>query len=266
MTMMRLICWCMIGFSMGVLAYELGWRKCLKVAPYFFVGWLAITIWTNVWPLFPGWRGWFKMGIPLNVWEFAPLSIGLFGAWIASKVRIKLAGILGLVMLGLFAAEVATIACNEERVAHIRAVCENSPRIRAAIKNEESKKDIINGRPFYNAMCLGIALLGAGLVLVMFKLKDEPTKVFVTIIGLWMGGRALGSILGGIGITPKVEVAVPFLSGGGSLIVATLWSLGLVAIGLKENLYKERMSSGENVDGYSRISAEAAYSRLEFLG
>lgn len=29
---------------------------------------------------------------------------------------------------------------------------------------------------------------------------------------------------------------------------------------------KERMSSGENVDGYSRISAEAAYSRLEFLG
>lgn len=213
---------------MALLAWIIGWKNLLKAAPYIFFGWLGLAVWATVWPPFPEWRGWLRLGIPFNILEFAPMAIGLMGAWIASKTRARVMTILGMIVMLLFAAEVAVIACSEERMERIRRVCSERPVGREALERCEAECDTVRGRPYYNTMCAGVGLLGVGLILLIRRKDDEPAKVYMTVIGLSIGGRAIGSALGGIGITPMVEIAVPFLSGGGSLIVATLLSLCVV--------------------------------------
>lgn len=61
----------------------------------------------------------------------------------------------------------------------------------------------------------------------------DRLAAFPGVAGLSIGVRAVGSVLGGIGITPMVEIAVPFLSGGGSLAAITILSLGIVCLAFK---------------------------------
>lgn len=223
----RLVAWIGIGCSLALLAWIIGWKSLLKAAPYLFFGWLGLAVWATAWPQFPEWRGWLKFGVPFNILEFAPMAVGLMGAWIAQKTGAKMMRVLGVMVMVLLAAEVVTIACSEERQERIRRSCEDSAVEREAFERYKEQRETVRGRPYYNAMCVGIGLLGLGLVLLIRRGEDEPAKVYVTVIGLSIGGRAIGSVLGGIGITPMVEIVVPFLSGGGSLIVATLLSLGV---------------------------------------
>lgn len=230
----RLVAWVILGCSLAGMAWAIGWKSLLRAAPFIFFGWLGLAVWATAWPPFPEWRGWLKFGVPFNVLEFAPVAIGLLGAWIASKTGMRVMRVLWAIVVILLAAETAIIACHEERAERVRRFFAESQIRREAMKQREPNGDPLgDGRLFYNTMCIGVCLLGSGLLLLVRQVDDEPTKVFVTVIGLSIGGRAVGSVLGGIGITPMVEIAVPFLSGGGSLAAITILSLGIVCMAFK---------------------------------
>ena len=269
----HMLCWTVIGLSLSVLAYMLGWRRWLKAAPFVAIGWAGLVFYASTCPLVNGHLGWISIGcIRINVLEFGPVVLSLFAAYLVRVFNCKAIVTVGIALLVIAGAAGYRAYCRQNhyeqsellpsqqivaRDAHQTAYAFLQNQSVGAIRKSKwfgssdvnlrhlpestttcmpASVSVLFGRWSLILLVLALGMMGVGIGVASRTAFDEPMRAYVLIWGGLVLIPCFLNILGCVGFVPIFDFGIPFACYGGTLVMSTL--LGL-AILVSENHERE---------------------------
>ena len=114
--------WNVLGLTAFCMAIIVGWKRWLKVAPFVFVGWVALWSVAHMREFVAGSSTIVLIGpISLEVWALFPVAFALLVAWLRQRYGVQTKRILFIVGIAAFAAITVHVFTNANRMTHLAA-------------------------------------------------------------------------------------------------------------------------------------------------
>lgn len=267
----RMVCCTGLGLLAATSAYHLGWRRWLKTAPYAAALWAGLMAYSMF--TFSDerhWR-WVSLGyLNIDVLAFIPVVGSLAVASIVRFFRCRAIWVVGAVVLvlgGLTVRKIARDSYDDDRLLILpshQKVAEEMHQTSYEFVRERYDKAMRESRWFVSSevdvkslpyavttgmpvaattlfgrwwlVLLSAALLalGAALGIVGKTAGDEAVRAYAYMQGLSIVAPSILNVASCVGWAPIFNLGIPFVSYGGTLVLATLVGIGIVCSALKE--------------------------------
>lgn len=258
--------WTVIGLSLAICAYLIGWRRWLKAAPFIVFGWVGLVAYSATCPLVNGHWGWINLGcFRINVLEFTPVVVSLAAAYIARALKCRSLVAVSMILVAYVGAVGYTTVSKMNRVEYanllptqqylaknaqqparlflanqcVGSVRESeffggSDRVNLRFLPESmttsmpAAASVLFGKWYLIALSIVLALMGIGIG-VSWKINaNSAMRAYTFLWGILVLTTSFLNIQGCVGFAPIVDVGVPFACFGGSLAISTLLGLAIL--------------------------------------
>ena len=259
--------WNVLGLTTFCMAIIVGWKRWLKVAPFVFVGWVALWFAAHMRELVAGSSTIVLIGpISLEVWALFPVAFALLVAWLRQRYGVQTKRILFIVGIAAFAAITVHVFTNANRMTHLAAFFadEESPAMspaacaRAFVQSQTCKafaqaqwfsstdaeilrntpgnttysmpasSAVLFGKWFMSVVWMHLALIVLGLACLWRRTEDKAKRAYLLVSGL---GIIVPTVLGYcecLGIVPMLYTNAPLVSNDTTAVLASWLGVGIL--------------------------------------